>query len=298
MTTAEENLYAEIAADLNAADESIRTAGAKVSQAKHLSSGKDTVIESKSQEIVKLKEQIEALENQIPPPTTPPDNPPANIYDFRFDDGQGIDWNLCYSDGDPEAPAHRFIAKPDYLEIEWVCNNPVGGIRTEFGVRATPGGGETPIRAPVKSTRHYLYEFFIPEGYVLNDAEADHKRVIWQCHQSGGSIPPLSLEIRNGDFHLIPIDNTKKIFDIPVVKGVWHTLKVKAFWDHTSAGRLDVLFDEQAFSYIGRNCYDAISGMNNKGGSYQPGAKTGEYPTNYTIRHYIKRFACGSEAFV
>ena len=145
------------------------------------------------QTIVALTARIKELE--APPPATPP-APTTNtpkILNETFKNG--VDWARYFSDsgGGPAAPRERFAPTPEGLKVIWIAGSPSGTKRSELGIRAVVGGGETPRRDPIGSERWYGLEFFLPDAYKLDDARADGKRVIWQCHQQGGSNPSLSL---------------------------------------------------------------------------------------------------------
>ena len=95
------------------------------------------------------------------------------------------------------------------LKVIWICGSPAGTTRSEIGIRAVVGGGETARRFAVGSELWLLYEFMLPTAYKLDDAEADHKRVLVQLHQVSGANPPLSLELRNGTLRLVRMARPK-----------------------------------------------------------------------------------------
>jgi hypothetical protein len=223
--------------------------------------------------------------------------PPA-ILDETFTNG--VDWHRFFAEeGDDNSDRQKFTKTPDGLSCVWTCGNPSGSVRSELGIRRDPGGGETPRRDPIDSERWYRYDFLIPESYKLDDAEADHKRVLFQNHQSGSGItnPPISLELRNGTLRLVRSvgDQRENIFQVPCVKGVVHTLIYHILW-HGSDGWIETWMDTLVIPRKAcRTCTASGDGMNNKAGSYQPGAKNGDFPNGYRLEHFITRWAIGDE---
>jgi hypothetical protein len=267
---------------------------------------KKTIEESlaKDAALIAQAKRIKELEAQVgtdPPPSG--GNPPA-ILNQVFTDG--VDWNRFYAEeGDNPINRARFAQENDGLSVTWICGNPAGTKRSELGIRATPGGGETPRRDPINSERWYAIDLMIPQAYILDDAFDDMKRVLWQCHQQGDGIvnPPLSLELRNGTFRLIKsvgaarselLDPDSDPDGIPVSKGAVHKLVCHVLWKTDNSGYIECWFDGvQKPSFTGPTCSQSTYGMNNKCGSYQPGY-TG-FPNGYRIEHFIKRWAIGNE---
>ena len=223
------------------------------------------------------------------------------ILDERFE--HGMDWDRYFSDGNPSAPPERFAQTPEGLRVTWIAGSPSGTKRTELGIRAVPGGGETPRRDPVDSKRWYSIEFLIPDAYKLDDATKDEKRLLWQAHQEGGDNPPLSLELRNGTFRLVRSIGGERehhlnptgqpVPGIPATKGMWHRLIIHAHW-HATAGSLECWFDAHHVPKVTRKTCNAVaSGINCKVGSYQPGAAS--FTAGYKIEHLIRRWAIGNE---
>ena len=219
-------------------------------------------------------------------PPAPPDRP--HILDDRFlakVAGQAVDLKRYVPE---KTPVDRLVfVGPRQLRFDWRPSADSTDMRANISMRHQYGGGGTPRRDPVGSTRLYAFGILLPAEFKTDDLFAKEKCVTGQFHQGGGvdgfSIknPPVSVEQINGIMRLVlslpgVIPGDRINFPLGPPPRSRSDLLFRIKWSPSSDGSIECWRDGTlAFpKYKGPTCWSmqkAGQGLNPSIGTYNPG---------------------------
>ncbi len=271
---------------------------------------KNATIISQRNTIETLEARIAELEDGGPtePPTTPPDPPPAMKPPAINNDPYfaPLDMKRYFLDKTP--PERVTFLSKNRVRFRWSPKLATGvgdippekDMRAQMVIRAVYGGGGTPRRDPVPSTRWYAWGFGIEKPWPTH--KASEKCLCGQWHQGnapGVKSPPASIEVINLSTDTDPLPIIRLVMALPSLPDgrVWYKAGnlpavgvLTRFLAHVKWHPTDGFFklwrdgdpriDAPLVHHVGPTCHSMLvanEGINPSQCNYNPGHENGAF---------------------